>query len=137
MSKRVTPDAADDQRLGTALAALNVTSKRRGRKPEWGPFDLMIVWIFVEAKKRAFDLNDSEACNSLVRECRKWPAGRQISIGRLKAYYIAAKKRFKTGDLASDLEQADRDADAMAREFRSKRGWIAAAKRISETKRNF
>jgi hypothetical protein len=113
-----------DSRFGEAVAALleHFPEKtKRGPKPEWQEFELMILWVYVQATMRTRNpkLSIRSACEILAKSKRKWPTGRMLSAGRLVSRYIEADKYMMT-DPDSHTE-ADGDANALAQQFIAKR----------------
>jgi hypothetical protein len=92
----------------------------RGRRTEWTDFALMVLWIAVQARMRAFDLTISAACHHLAKHPGLLPIKRQVvSAGTLERVYHTAVKRIE--DSPDDFSEADTDADGLARILTSER----------------
>lgn len=116
-----------DPRFGPAIEALIdhfPAAPRRGPKREWNEFELMILWVYVQATMRAFSLSISSACANLAKSPIGWMGGRRLSKSRIEARYHEAVKY-----LANDQEsrtEAESDVPAMTRIFSERRSRTVA-----------
>ena len=103
----------DDERFRSALEALeeHFPPKTRGRKKEWGDFELFILWIKVQATMRADNMDAAKACAVLA----KLPLvdGRTNSGPRLESRYIEATKMLRADP--ESRRDAESGAEALAR----------------------
>jgi hypothetical protein len=111
-----------DKRFLAAINALSEhfpeASKRKpGPAKQWDEFNLMVLWILVEAHRRAFNYSISAACHSLATKGRfAGPTGRLGAKGRLESRYQEADKSLKADP--DSFREADCDADAWATKLR-------------------
>jgi hypothetical protein len=115
-------DTGDD-RFARAIQAIEErfgAQPKRGRRTEWSEFEVLVLWILVQARVRAFGHTISTACLNLSKTPHLLPVkGKRVSRRTLERVYHTKAVRFLKAN-ATELAQAEAEVDAMARHLGGK-----------------